>query len=96
MATVKDLARPESIVDRPLNPRNRMTSRESFTVVPSDTANFARIAREIQCGGAGTVAVVKVDDTVQSFTVVAGESIHQLCKRINSTGTTATLMVGIV
>lgn len=82
--------------DKPLGKSATIVSRKSFVITPSDTVNFSRYPREILCGGAGTVAVVDVDDVVTSYTVVAGQSIPQIAKRINSTGTTATPLVGQV
>lgn len=73
-------------------------AKESFVITPSDTVNFAatRYPREIECGGAGTVAVVDVNNVVTSYTVVAGQSIPQMAKRVNATGTTATPLVGVL
>jgi len=93
MAIVKDLGRPESIID-PHYVRSN-ASRDNFAITPSDTINFTTPPREIVVGGAGTVAIVEQDDTVVSYTVVAGQRITDYCKRVNSTGTTATGLVGV-
>lgn len=82
--------------DKPLGRKSTIGSRKSFAITPSDTVNLSRYPREIICGGAGTVAVVDVDDVVTSYSVVAGQSIPQIAKRINATGTTATPLVGQV
>lgn len=94
MAIVRDLARPESIVDIPMGQSN--TSRNRFAITPSDTVNFTKFPREILVGGAGTVAIVDFDNVVTTVTAVAGQSISAICKRINSTGTSATGLVGII
>lgn len=95
MAYVKDLARPDSIVDPRLNAGMRTSSR-SFAITPSDTTDFVKQPREIDVGGAGTVACVLHDNSVITFTCVAGQTITQICKRVNATGTTATGLVGVM
>lgn len=59
-----------------------------FTVVPSNTEDFAFFARSLKCNAAGDVAVVDIDGTVAVYTVRAGEEIPVACKRVNATGTT--------
>lgn len=95
MAYVKDLGRPDSILDPRLNAGMRTSSR-SFAIVPSDTVNFVKQPREINVGVAGTVACVLHDNTVVQFTCVAGQVITQICKRVNLTGTSATGLVGVM
>lgn len=69
-------------------------------ITPSDSANIANpgtaLATDaVYVGGAGVVAAVFQDDTVVNFTAVAGEILPIRVKRINSTNTTATLLVGL-
>lgn len=76
-------------------------------LTPSDTANHdgttfsaaaatkAIPADAIYVGGAGVVALVLENGTVVNFTAVAGEIIPVRSIRINSTGTTATLLVAL-
>jgi len=71
-------------------------SQNSFVITPSDSVDFVIEPREIVCGGAGNVAVVKNDGSVTNYTVVAGQTIVQVCRRVNATGTTATPLVGTV
>lgn len=96
MAIVRNQGIIGSKLDKPLGKSATIVSKKSFAITPSDTVNFTRYPREIECGGAGTVAVVDFDDVVTSYTVVAGQSIPQICKRVNATGTTATGLVGQV
>lgn len=95
MAYVADLSRPNSIIDPRLNAGMKTSSR-SFAITPSDVVDFVKQPREIAVGGAGTVAAVLHDNSVSTFTCVAGQVITQICKRVNSTGTTATGLVGIM
>jgi hypothetical protein len=94
MAIVKDLGRPESLIDVPL--ADAHTSRDSFAITPDDAVNFTKIPREIIVGTAGNIVVVKFDNSTVTIAAVAGQTITQICKRINATGTTATGLVGIV
>lgn len=72
---------------------------KAVAVTPSDTANIpgpnALLTDALYIGGAGIVQAVFQDDIVVPFTAVAGEIIPVRVKRVNSTGTTATLMVGL-
>lgn len=49
----------------------------------------------IYVGGAGVVAAVLADDSVVNFTCLAGSILPVRAKRVNSTNTTATLMVAL-
>lgn len=63
------------------------------TIVPSDTVNMPTPCILV-AQTAGTVSLVSYNDQVVSWTVVAGQTIPVVAKRVNATGTTATL-VGI-
>lgn len=72
---------------------------KSFDITKSDTVNFAPVGNlqyewcdAIYVGGAGVVAAVLQDGSVQEFTAVAGELLPIKAKRVNSANTTATLM----
>jgi hypothetical protein len=65
-------------------------------VTKHDTNDFTYVSRGIYVGGAGDVAAVMVSGDVVIFSAVpAGTLLPLRCKRINSTNTTATLMVAI-
>lgn len=69
---------------------------QAFAITKSDTVNFAQgLCEAIYVGGAGIVAVVFEDGSVADFTAVAGEILPLKAKRVNSTTTTATLMVAL-
>lgn len=70
-------------------------------VTPSDTVNFVNqglgrlLCDGLYIGGAGVVAAVFEDGTVVNFTAVAGEILPIAVKRVNTTNTTATLIVAL-
>lgn len=64
-------------------------------ITKSDTVDLAYAAEEVYVGGAGTVACVLLDESVVSITAVAGGRIPLQVRRINSTGTSATVMVSL-
>lgn len=68
-------------------------------VTTSDTVDVGRVGsewpRSLWVGGAGNVVLVAPDGTSATFTAVAGSVIPCRFKRVNSTNTTATLMVAI-
>lgn len=80
---------------------------KNVVIVPSDTINFdgttasaltaagpwGHGCNAIYVGGAGIVQVVQKDGTVVPFTAVAGSTLWVNAIRVNSTNTTATLMV---
>lgn len=65
-------------------------------ITKSDTVDFFRgICDAVYVGGAGVVVAIQEDGTAVSFTAVAGQVIPIAAKRINSTNTTATLMIAL-
>lgn len=60
-----------------------------------DSTNAANAFRAVYVGGAGVVALVTRGGDVVNFTAVAGGIIPVAGIRVNSTNTTATLMVGL-
>jgi hypothetical protein len=75
-----------------------------FPIVPSDTVNIDRVNQSgglsectdaIWIGAAGIVAAVMQNDTVVSFTCVAGTLLPIAVKRVNLAVTTATLLVAL-
>ena len=64
-------------------------------LTPSDTDDEEHVIEEIHCGGAGNIAVVLLDGTAVTLTgCLAGHRYPYRCRRINSTNTTATALVG--
>lgn len=71
----------------------------AFAIVPSDVTVFAAGAqpRAIYVGGTGNVAVRMVDGTLPIFSAVPVGAILPInVDKVLATGTTATLMVGLL
>lgn len=71
-------------------------------ITKSDTVNIAyyttlgnRLTDAVYVGGAGIVVAVFQDGTLVNFTAVAGEVLPIGIKRVDSTNTTASLMVAL-
>lgn len=75
---------------------SRRLSLNSFVITPSDTAELPVAISRINCGGAGTVSLVDVFGEVVSFTVVAGQTLEHVTKKVMATGTSATPLTGMV
>lgn len=73
------------------------SGRRAEVITKSDTVNHPRgQARALYIGGVGDVAVVCLDDTVCIFSAVpVGTILPIQSKRVNSTSTTASLIVAI-
>lgn len=71
------------------------------SITPSDTVNFVPqgttddLCSAIYVGGAGVVVAVQQDGTTGSFTCIAGQILPVKAKRVNSTSTTATLLMAL-
>ena len=69
-------------------------------ITKSDTVNIAlpegrRYTDAVYVGGAGVIAAVFPDGTVQNLTAVAGAILPIAIIRVNDTNTTATLLVAL-
>lgn len=70
-------------------------------ITKSDTVNLTRfdatgkLTDAIYVGGAGIVVAVLQSGETHNFTCVAGQVLPVAAKRVNSTTTTATLMVAM-
>lgn len=60
-------------------------------ITPSDTVNFVEVPRAIHCDVAGNAVLVGSNDVARTFVLNAGTTYPYQPKRVNSTGTTATL-----
>lgn len=68
----------------------------AFAITPSNSTNFTVPARAFYVGVGGDVAIVTIHDEVVTLSnVVAGSIVPVRVKRINSTNTTASLLVGL-
>jgi len=69
---------------------------KAAAITPSDATDIAGgVTEAVYVGGAGVVAAVFGDGTVVNFTAIAGATLPLKVKRINSTNTTATLLVAL-
>jgi hypothetical protein len=76
--------------------RNSWSAAASFAITKHDTTDFAFYVRGIYVGGAGDVVVVNPDGSTCTFVgVPAGTILPVKARRVNSTSTTATSMVGL-
>lgn len=67
-----------------------------FVIPPSDTVNLTKRCRAVYVGGAGNIVAVDDAGTAVTFSAVpAGTVLPIEAKRINATGTTATLLVAL-
>lgn len=70
-------------------------------ITKSDTDNIAyyttkkKLTNAVYVGGAGVVVAVFEDGSTANFTAIAGQVLPLAVKRVNSTSTTATLMVAL-
>lgn len=68
----------------------------AFSVTAHDSDNFSDYTRALYVGGAGDASVVMASgDTVTLVGLLAGTVYPLQLMRVNSTGTTATNMVGL-
>lgn len=73
-----------------------VTGPKARAIVPSDTVNQPEGFVALYVGGAGNIVVVNQDNSNATFTAVpVGTQLLVAGKRVNATGTTATLLVGI-
>ena len=68
-----------------------------FAITPSDTVNFAQIARAIYVGSTGDVVIVNSDGTTCTWAgCPTGFIIPCAAIRVNNTNTHASSLVGIL
>jgi len=69
---------------------------KATVVTTSDTVNLTFPAQALYVGGTGTVTAVLLDDTTVLFSAIpVGAILPVRCKRVNATGTSATLIVAL-
>lgn len=78
------------------NPVEAITAQSAVAVTASDITEYAPVLDAVFVGGAGDIAVVPANGSAAVvFTVPAGAIIPLAVKKINSTDTTATNIVGL-
>jgi hypothetical protein len=73
-----------------------MCAQDAFAVTPADGSDFANPARALYVGTAGDLNVDTVDGTTVLFKNVAVGFFPVACKRVRSTNTTASNIVGLL
>lgn len=68
----------------------------AFSITPSDSVNCDYATRAVYVGGTGDLVVLTINDEVVTFVGIPGGTLLPLrIKRVNSTNTTATYIVGL-
>jgi len=81
-------------VSTSIPPHSSIPALEAEVVTPHDTNNFTKLARAIYIGGAGNAVVVMENgDPITFYGLLAGTILPVRCKRVNSTGTTASMNI---
>lgn len=93
MAFVKDLARPQSIVDKQITATGDSWKRHR-EITPSDSTVFSPRLQSFCVGTTGTVEAINSNNEQVTYNAVAGQTILAELKQILATGTTATGIVG--
>lgn len=74
-----------------------MPATDAFAITPSNTVDLTRAARSLYVGGAGDVALITLDGTTITFSgLSAGTVLPVGATRVLATGTTATLILGLI
>lgn len=72
------------------------SARRIFAITKHDTNELSYITKGIYVGGAGDVAVLSYDGSTVTFKAVpAGQILPIMARKVMSTNTTATDMVGL-
>lgn len=93
MAIVKDLARPQSIVDQQITATGDSYKRQ-VEITPSDSTVYSPRLQAIVIGTGGTLEIVNSNGDAVSYSVVDGQTLLVEASKVMSTGTTATGLVG--
>ena len=81
-----------SLAASPIGPAD-----DAAAVTPSDTENFAVVARGLWVGGAGNVTLVTAAGRTVTFSAVAAGTLLPIrCSRVNAALTSATLIVALI
>lgn len=73
------------------------SAQDAIAITPSDTVDTTALCRGLFVGGAGAVSLVTLAGNTVAFTgLTAGSVLPVMFSRVNATGTTATLLVGLV
>jgi len=80
-----------------LSPGLDAPASHGFAVTPHDSNDWSEVTRALYVGGAGALAVVLASGASVTLSGIAGGTILPLrLRQVKATGTTATLLVGLV
>lgn len=72
-------------------------SMDAFAITPTDSTDLSRITRAIYVGGGGDLNVtLRSGNTVKFTAVPQGTVLPVRAKQVQATGTTATLLIGML
>ena len=72
-------------------------SPDGFVVTPSDSTPFPTMVRRLFVGGNGNITLITAAGTTLTFSNVQVGAILQIqCSQVKATGTTATLIIGMI
>lgn len=69
--------------------------RDGFAVTPNDSADLTRPVRFLYVGGSGDIKLDTVEGTTLTFSSVPVGIFPISCKKVHSTDTTATNIIGM-
>jgi hypothetical protein len=70
---------------------------DAFAITASDSTDLTKSTRSIYVGGSGNIKLTTVDGSTVTFNgAIAGSILPIRAKRIFSTGTTATNLIGLI
>lgn len=72
------------------------SAKDTFTITPHDSTNFTYNADAIYVGVTGNITLINGAGASQLFSNVPVGIFSIRCSRVNSTGTTATNLVGLI
>lgn len=67
---------------------------QHVVITPSDTVDFHRPLLVV-AGSGGNISVVDKTGVAITYTMLAGQTVPVIAKRVNATGTTVTPLIGL-
>ncbi|MDB4350214.1 hypothetical protein OAA38_00215 [bacterium] len=72
-------------------------AKDAFAISGNDSTDLAKSTRSIYVGGSGNIKLTTIDGSTVTFnSAIAGSILPIRAKRIFSTGTTATNLIGLL
>lgn len=96
MATVPDKSGNTPTDRHTPDARDASSAYGSFSITPNNDKDLQAITRALLVGGAGDVSLIMDDGSALTITAVDDQRLPLRVRRVMSTGTTATGIVGLV